>query len=331
VHGWGFVGPGKAMAGEDGHRGRGEEKIRPQVRHNLHPQAQQSPVPLYRCLDVHRMTSTVESQHILPALLHPLHRTAQAHGQVRDDNLFGVHAALFAKTAADVRSHYAHTVLRSVQQRGQLVLDLMRVLGGVPHGQHIVLGLVVGHDAACLQRCWRQALHAVALPDNVLGLRKGRFQVTAGREESQADVGAQLRVHRRCLQRFQGIDDRRQRLIVHPDQGHGIADQVALLGDDNGHGLPGVTHLAAREERVDGRAQLLRFGLPPGRQGLDHPLQVICGDDGDHPRRVAGRCRIDGPDGGVSVGAAQHRRIQHILEREIVEKRALPGEQSRIF
>jgi hypothetical protein len=46
---------------------------------------------------------------------------------------------------------------------------------------------------------------------------------------------------------------------------------------------------------------------------------------------VAGRGRIDGFDGGVGVGAAQHRRIQHIREREIVEKRALAGEQSRIF
>ena len=82
---------------------------------------------------------------------------------------------------------------------------------------------------------------------------------------------------------------------------------------------------------MDGRAQLLRFGLPPGWQGLDHPLQVIGRDDGDHPRRVAGRCRIDGPDGGVRVGAAQHRRVQHIRECEIVEKRALAGEQARIF
>src|SRR5262249_33412653 len=131
-------------------------------------------VPLYRCLYVYSMTSTMESQHIFPALLHPLYWTAQAHGQVRDDNLFGEHTALFAKTAADVRRHYAHTVLRSVQQRGQLVLDLMRGLRGVPHGQHIVLRLVVGHDATCLQWGWRQALHAVALPDHVLGLRKGR-------------------------------------------------------------------------------------------------------------------------------------------------------------
>jgi len=138
-------------------------------------------------------------------------------------------------------------------------------------------------------------------------------------------------VHRRGLQRFQGVDDRRQRRIVHPDQGQGIAHQVALLGDDHGHGLPGVTHLATCEERVDGRAQLLRFGLPPGRQGLDHPLQVLGGDDGDHPRRVAGRGHIDGSDGGVGMGAAQHRRVQHIREREIIEKRALAGEQSRVF
>ena len=172
------------MAGEDGHRGCGEEKIGPEVRHDLHPQAQQRPVPLDRGLDVYRMTATVERQHILPAL-HPLHRTVQAHSQVGDDQLFGVHTALFAKTAADVRRHHTHTVLRSMQQRGYLIPDLMRMLGGVPHGQHIVLGLVVGHDAACLQRGWRQALHAVALPDHVLGLRKGRLQVPASREEAQ--------------------------------------------------------------------------------------------------------------------------------------------------
>jgi hypothetical protein len=46
---------------------------------------------------------------------------------------------------------------------------------------------------------------------------------------------------------------------------------------------------------------------------------------------VAGRCRIDSPNGGMRVGAAQHRRVQHIREREIVEKRALAGEQARIF
>ena len=97
-------------------------KIRPQVRHDLHPQAQQRPVPLDRGLDVYRMTATVERQHILPALLHPLHRTAQAHSQVGDDQLFGVHTALFAKTAADVRRHHTHTVLRSMQQRGYLSL-----------------------------------------------------------------------------------------------------------------------------------------------------------------------------------------------------------------
>jgi hypothetical protein len=140
------------MAGEDRHRGRGEEKIRPQIRHHLHPQAQQRPIPLDRGLDVHRMPATMEREQILPALLHPLHRPAQTHGQVRDNNLFGVHATFFAKTTADIRRHHAHPVLRSVQQRRQLILDLMRVLGGVPHGQHIVLGLVVGHDTAGLQR-----------------------------------------------------------------------------------------------------------------------------------------------------------------------------------
>ena len=175
AHGRGGVRPGEAMAGEEGHRGRGHEEIRPQVCHNLHPEAQQGAIPLHRCLHVHRMSSAVEGEQVFPALLHPLHRTAQADGQVRYGNLFGVQAPLFPKAAAHVGGHHTHTALRSVQHLGQVVPDRMGVLGRVPHGQDIVLGLVLGHDPTCLQRCWSQALHLVALPDDVLGLRQGRF------------------------------------------------------------------------------------------------------------------------------------------------------------
>ena len=90
-------------------------------------------------------------------------------------------------TFGDGRGHSLAVLLRErhgfkgeIRAVGYLIPDLMRMLGGVPHGQHIVLGLVVGHDAAGLQRGWRQPLHAVALPDHVRGLRKGRLQVPAG-------------------------------------------------------------------------------------------------------------------------------------------------------
>jgi hypothetical protein len=120
----------------------------------------------------------MEGEHIFPALFHPLHRTAQADGQVRHGNLLGVQAALFPKAAADIWGHHAHAALRSVQHLGQMVPDRMGVLGGVPHGQHIVLGLVVGHDPTRLERRWGQALDPVALPHDVGGLRKGHFDVT---------------------------------------------------------------------------------------------------------------------------------------------------------
>jgi hypothetical protein len=82
---------------------------------------------------------------------------------------------------------------------------------------------------------------------------------------------------------------------------------------------------------VDGRPQFLCFGLPPGRYGLDHRLEVIRGDDGDHPRYVAGVRSVDRHDAGVGMGTTEYRGVQHTWELKIVEKRTLAGEQAGIL
>ena len=95
----------------------------------------------------------------------------------------------------------------------------MGVLGGVPHGQPIVLGLVVGHEPTRLERRWSQALDAVALPHDMGGLRKGRFDVTTSIARAQGDIRAQLLVHEGsvCLHRLQRVDDGGQGCIAHLD------------------------------------------------------------------------------------------------------------------
>jgi hypothetical protein len=153
----------------------------------------------------------MEGEQVFPALLYPLHWTAQAHSQVRHSNLFGVQAPLFPEAAAHVWGYHTHTALRSVQHRGQVVPDRMGVLRRVPHGQDIVLGLVVGHYSTCLQRCWSQALYPVALPDDVLGLRQGCLNVAISIERAQGNICAQCLVHDGgvCLHRRQRVDDGR--------------------------------------------------------------------------------------------------------------------------
>jgi hypothetical protein len=90
--------------------------------------------------------------------------------------------------------------------------------------------------------------------------------------------------------------------------------------------LPDVTHLAARQDRVDGRSQFLSFGLPSGRYGLDDSLEVLGSENGDHSRHVTSCRRIDRHDVGVRVGAAEHRGVEHAWQRDVVEKSALAGE-----
>ena len=82
-----------------------------------------------------------------------------------------------------------------MQHLGQVVPDRMGVLGGVPHGQHIVLGLVVGQNPTRFERRRGQALHPVALPDDVLGLCQGGCEVATSIERAQGDIRPQLLVH----------------------------------------------------------------------------------------------------------------------------------------
>jgi hypothetical protein len=153
----------------------------------------------------------------------------------------------------------------------------------------------VGHDPTRLQRHWGQVLHLVALPDNVRGLHQGCGDIATRIERAQGDIRPQLLMHNGsiCPQGLQRVDDGRQRRIVHLDQLPGILGQGQLLSHHNSNGLPDVAHLAARQDWVDGRLQCIGFCLAPGRDGFYHPLKVISGDDGDDPRQVAGRRRID--------------------------------------
>jgi hypothetical protein len=50
--------------------------------------------------------------------------------------------------------------------------------------------LVVGHDPTRLERRRGQALHPVALPHDVCGLRKGRFDVPTSIMRAQGDIRA---------------------------------------------------------------------------------------------------------------------------------------------
>jgi len=77
---------------------------------------------------------------------------------------------------------------------------------------------------------------------------------------------------------------------------------------------------------MDGRSQFLGFCLPSGGYGLYYPLEVLCSENGDHPRQGTGYCSIDRRDVGVRVGAAEHYGVEHARRRKVVEKSALAGE-----
>ena len=90
------------------------------------------------------MSAAVEGQHILLAAFHPLDGTAEHDREVGNSYLFGEESSFLSKSSANVRGDYAYAVFLTVQQLDEVVANFVGVLGGVPDGEHVLLGLIVG-------------------------------------------------------------------------------------------------------------------------------------------------------------------------------------------
>ena len=131
---------------------------------------------------------------------------------------------------------------------------------------------------------------------------------------------------RAVLHRRLRVDHGGQFLVLDRDRVGGVAREVAVGGDDDGHGLAHVAHLVggdgvvvgSGEGGADGHGAEV-FGQLRAR---DHEFDAL------HGRRLA---RIDGADDAVGDVAALEGEVQHARQLDVIDVDGLPLDEARVL
>ena len=160
-------------------------------------QREDAPGLVGRHLDVVQLSALVaRAGEVLGAVLDPLHRAAQADRRRGDHDLFGIEQHdLRAEAPADVGRDHLDAELGKAEEPRQAVLDRQRRLGGDPRPQHPCPRVVVGDDAAGLQRAAAAALDRQSLAEHVGGPRERGVRITHALRDPGGAVPGNIRVH----------------------------------------------------------------------------------------------------------------------------------------
>jgi len=206
----------------------------------------------------------------------------------------------------------------------------VRCLAGSPDGELPGDRVEVGHRAAGLQRGRvRPRVQHVLGDDHVSG---GEHRVSrrpvARRPVEDVVIPLARHVvpdHRRPrVQGLPGVDDHRQRLVLHVDQLERVAGGVPVLGDDE-------RHLLALEPDLVGGQHGLHVPGQGGHPGQLAPGQHLAGDDGPDPGMRLGGRGVHRDDPGVRQRAAQDGAVQHARQRDVVDEGALAAQEPGIL
>ena len=258
---------------------------------------------------------------------------------IGDEAVLGIKAGLLAEAAADIADQHADAFLRPLQ-----------------HG--------VCEDVA--GRARRLRLHMEQKPPRLLlDLCDGRARLHGRRHqpltdqierhlvrsfrEGLLDLGGVAIAHggddivRRIgpdhgctgLDRFQGIDDRRQHLVVDLDR-FGRALRLQARGRHHGRDrLAGKAHDLMRQQPARRHRHRLPVRTLKHRQcrnGADVvPDQVFAGVDGSDAVHLGRGLGIDRLDLRMRMRRAQHVQPQCPVFRLVVDELPLPGEQPLVF
>ena len=117
-------------------------------------------------------------------------------------------------------------------------------------------------------------------------------------------LGRFVNSRRRGVRRFGRIDVGRQFLVIDLDQLDRVLRLIEVVRNHHGDQVADETRFALHQRRAR-RGVLWRLGA--GRRETTgyaaEPVRgdVVAGQNGDHARRVLGRCRVDSVDLGVGV------------------------------
>ena len=129
-----------------------------------------------------------------------------------------------------------------------------------------------------------------------------------------------MRVEQRsvCGDAFSGIDHRGQPFVVHQDLVHPVSRRRRTFSDHDGHRLTHVGRLVLGQNRMGRRVHLIGIRICAGRQILDDAREVGSGEHRRHSRNAGCLGGINSSNPGMGMGAAQHQRVQHTRQLQVV-------------
>ena len=164
----------------------------------------------------------------------------------------------------------------------------------------------------------------------MLGFGECPVHIAALLRRGVADIAVELFARQRCsgFKRLCGIDDRRQRGILHRNGVGGILRERVAVGHHGGnrraHCVHGATGQQGMRRDLHARHQWHHWHM----QAL---AQVVAGHDGDHAGQRLRCAHMYGEYVGVRVGAAQKRHVQHARKLHVIHITALAGDQRWVF
>ena len=258
-HGRGAVGPGEAVAGQDGDGGRGHKEVGAEVGDDPDTNPQQCAILAGGGLKVDAVASPMETEHVFLAALDPLNGTAQLYCKVGYGQFLGEKASLLAISSAYIGTDHPDGVEGAFQEMSQVLAYLVGVLRRVPDSQQVGPSVVFRQQATRLHGRRGQALHVELLADDAVRRGEGRVKVTAGVDGTQDLVGSEVLMNNRCA-----IAGRRQRVnnggkyfVVDVHQVDSILGGVDVVSQHDGDRLTGVAGLVHRQRRVPGRVHFI--------------------------------------------------------------------------
>ena len=270
---------------------------------------------------------------MLAAVLDPLDRPPQQPRGEGDQHLLGIDQHdLHAEAAAHIRRDHGEGGLRHAQLLRDDAAGGDRRLRGVPDRERVEARIVLGDDAAGLHRLGRAAFGPELLAQHMVGFGEGARDIAAPVGGAAGDVrpGIVVDERRTRLRRRHEIDRRRLGRIVHFDQLQRVLGEIAALGHHQRHRLADEAYTARRERPVGARMDESGV-LVQQRHGRVGGAQILVGEHRVDAAERQRRVRIDAGEAGLGVGAAQHRRVGHVGQADVVDEAGAPGEQPRVL
>ena len=163
-------------------------------------------------------------------------------------------------------------MLRHAENAGHEAAQEVGDLGGGVERERLLAGAPFGDDAAGFHGGGDEALAGDALFDNDLGVAEGLCGVAAFLVEGEGDVVGPFGMYGRGAggEGLFGVGDGGKGLVIDLDEVGGVGRDVAIGGDDDGHGMADVVDAVLGQQVVVGHAQAGEGrGAGHGAEGLD--------------------------------------------------------------